>query len=189
MQQDKKVELECYVKNKGDYSIAWLYEKQIISLNNLILKPTPNLKLNTNSKNKFNLEISNIDASQNGTYTCQIISSGTNNLDYKLDVLVPPTITRTPSDSVITLREGQSITVQCLTQGNPKPKLSWSKKGEKADHTIIDETKSTLSLQNVDETHSDSYSCTAKNGVGNPVSSEFQILVKCKLLFILFYHF
>jgi hypothetical protein len=85
------------------------------------------------------------------------------------------------SDDVIVLQEGQSITVQCMTQGNPKPKLTWSKKGEKADHTTIDEAKSTLNLQNVDESHSDTYSCTAKNGVGNPVTSEFQILVKCNL--------
>lgn len=95
-------------------------------------------------------------------------------------ILVPPTISRIPSAEIITLNEGDSLTVQCLAQGNPKPKLTWSKKGEKAGHTTIDDLKSTLSLENVDESHSDTYSCTAKNGVGNPVTSEFQILIKFK---------
>lgn len=180
VQQEKRVDLECYVKNKGDYNVAWLHEGQLISLNGQILKPTVNIKIDTDLKRKFNLIITNVDQSQKGAYTCQIITSGSNNLDYNLDVLVPPSITRIQSDDIIVLQEGQSITVQCLTQGNPKPKLTWSKKGEKADHTIIDETKSSLTLQNVDETHSDTYSCTAKNGVGNPVTSEFQIYVKYK---------
>ncbi len=33
----------------------------------------------------------------------------------------------------------------------------------------------------MDETYSDSYSCMAMNGVGNPITSEFQINIKCKL--------
>ncbi len=90
---------------------------------------------------------------------------------------------------MIILNEGESITVQCLAEGNPKPNLTWSKRGEKADtttiidHTTTDESKSTLNLQNVDASHSDSYSCTAKNDVGIPVTSELQILVKCNIFF------
>jgi len=89
-----------------------------------------------------------------------------------------------PNTDVITLNEGDSLTVQCLTQGNPMPVLTWSKKGEKAVHTTIDESRSALSLENVNESHSDSYSCTAKNDVGNPVTSEFVILVKCKYFYV-----
>ena len=85
---------------------------------------------------------------------------------------------------MIILNEGDSISVQCLTQGNPRPHLTWSKRGEKADHTTIDEAKSTLNLENVDVTHSDSYSCTANNDIGIPVTSEFQILIRCKLNFL-----
>ncbi len=75
------------MRNKGEYSIAWMYEKQILSLNGMIVKPTANIKIDTDSKRKFNLVITNVDASQRGTFTCQIISSGVNNLDYNVDVL------------------------------------------------------------------------------------------------------
>jgi hypothetical protein len=101
-----------------------------------------------------------------------------------LITIVPPSITRMPNTDVITLNEGDSLTVQCLTQGNPMPVLTWTKKGEKAVHTTIDESRSVLSLENVNESHTDTYSCTAKNDIGNPVTSEFVILVKCKYNFI-----
>jgi hypothetical protein len=64
--------------------------------------------------------------------------------------------------------------------GNPKPKVSWSKKGSKALHTKIDESKSILGLKNVDESHADSYSCTATNDVGQPITDDFQIKINCK---------
>jgi hypothetical protein len=90
---------------------------------------------------------------------------------------------------VISINEGDSLKVQCLTQGNPQPKLTWSKRGQKAGHTTIDETKSELILENVDKSHSDTYSCTANNDIGNPVTSEFQILVKCNLNIIIIIYF
>ena len=93
---------------------------------------------------------------------------------------VQPSITRIPNSDIITVNEGDSVSVQCLAQGNPKPRITWSKRGVKADHTTVDDLQSTLNLQNVDESHADTYSCTATNDVGNPVTTEFLIMVKCK---------
>lgn len=179
-QVENSVEFECYVQNKDSISIAWLHENQLISLNEQVLVPDSNLELITDSQSKFNLKIKSIDTSHKGLYRCQIISKMTKNLEYNLDVLVPPTITRIPSSDVITLDEGESITIQCIPHGNPKPSLTWSKTGIKPGHTVIDELKHSLTLGNVDETHSDTYRCIAKNEVGNPVTSEFQVLVKFK---------
>ena len=61
-------------------------------------------------------------------------------------------------------------------------KLTWSKRGQKAEHTKIDEAKNEMTLENVDRTHADTYSCTANNDIGDPVTSEFQVLIKCKFL-------
>lgn len=177
-QMEKSVEFECYVQNKDSVSIAWLHENQLISLNDQVLVPDSNLELITDSRNKFNLKIKSVDTSHKGLYRCQIISKLTKNLEYNLDVLVPPTITRIPSSDVITLDEGDSITIQCIAHGNPKPSMTWSKTGVKPGHTVIDELKHTLTLGNVDESHSDTYRCIAKNEVGNPVTSEFKVLVK-----------
>ena len=84
----KTVELECYVKNKGDFSVAWLHQGQLISAGGHMFKPIPNVKLDTDSDTKFNLIISAVKSEQNGSYTCQISTLDTNNeLTYNLDVL------------------------------------------------------------------------------------------------------
>lgn len=177
---NKPVELECVVKNKGTYSVIWMYENQLISLDDKIIRPDSNIQMDTDLSQRFNLKLGHVDTANKGAYKCQISTLVAKNLDYNLDILVPPTISRIPSSDIIVLNEGESITVQCLTQGNPKPHLTWSKRGVKPDHTTIDESKSTLNLENVDVSHSDSYSCIANNDVGIPVTSEFQILIRFK---------
>lgn len=186
---EKPVELECFVKNKGSYSVAWMYENQLISLDDKVIRPDSNIQIDSDLTQKFNLKLSHVDTANKGSYRCQISTLVARNLEYQLDVLVPPSITRIPANDVIILNEGDSITVQCLTHGNPKPQLAWSKRGEKAIHTTIDESKSTLNLENVDVSHSDSYSCTAKNEVGIPVTSEFQILIRCNSNYFLIISF
>ncbi len=203
VQQGSSVTFECYIKNKGSYSVVWMHEGQLISFDDKVIKPDANLNIDSDSTHKFNLILKNVNKNYKGSFKCQISTIVAQNLDYSLDVLsnfslflfkfinlinlnfvfqstVPPTITRIPQENTIILNEGESISVQCLVQGNPKPKITWSKKGEKAIHTSVDEKNFSLNLISVDSTHADLYSCTAKNGVGNPVTSEFQILVKFK---------
>ena len=36
-----------------------------------------------------------------------------------------------------------------MASGNPEPKVTWSKRGDKAEHTTIDENKSELILEEV----------------------------------------
>lgn len=178
VQERNEVELECYVKNKAANSVIWLFNDQFISLNGQVVRPDPNIKLDTDLISKFNLRLSNVSPQHSGQYKCQISTLIAQNLEYNLDVLVAPSIVRSPSTDVITLSQGETLKVQCLASGNPEPKLTWSKKGDKAEHTTIDENKSELILEDVDQTHADIYSCTANNDVGTPVTSEFEVKVK-----------
>lgn len=178
VEERHEVEFECYVKNKAAYSVLWMFNNQLISLDGKVIRPDPNIKLDTDLITKFNLRLKNVNEHNKGNYKCQISTLIAQNLEYELDVLVAPTIQRSPSPDVITLNEGENLKVQCLASGNPQPKLTWSKKGDKADHTIIDDVKSELILENVDQTHADTYSCTANNNIGNPVTSEFQVKVR-----------
>ena len=187
IEQNRTVEFPCYVKKKGKHSVIWLYENQLVSVDDRVIKPDASIRLDTDLSSRFNLRVASVDPSSNkGVYTCQVATKQARNLEYTLEVLVPPSIVRSPTSDLLTLNQGDSVTVQCVASGNPAPKLTWSKRGEKAEHTIVDETRSTLSLQNVDESHADTYSCTAQNGVGNPVTSEFQVFINCKLLLEIF---
>lgn len=172
------VELECYVRNKAAYSVIWMYNNDLISLDGKVIRPDPNIKLDTDLIKKFNLRLERVKPGHQGAYKCQIATLNAQNLKYDLDILVAPTIQRSPSPEIITLSQGETLRVQCLASGNPKPNLTWSKRGNKAEHTTIDESKSELILEDVDQSHADTYSCTANNEIGNPVTSEFKVVVK-----------
>lgn len=176
VQEGKSVELECHVRNKGTSSVAWYFNDQVITFEEKIAKPDPKLHLDVDpGRGKYNLRIAHVEPHHQGAYKCQVIGAVFKNLAYKLDILIPPTIVREPSDGVITLKEGDSVAVQCLAHGHPKPQVSWSKKGKALEVSAAE----TLTLENVDDSHADVYSCTAKNSVGT-ASNEFQIQVRCK---------
>lgn len=84
---EKPVELECMVKNKGAYSIAWMYENQLISLDDKLIRPDSNLKIESDSIQKFNLKLTHVDSNNKGSYRCQISTLVAKNLEYNLDIL------------------------------------------------------------------------------------------------------
>lgn len=84
---EKPVELECIVKNKGAYSIAWMYENQLISLDDKLIRPDSNLKIESDSIQKFNLKLTHVDSNNKGSYRCQISTLVAKNLEYNLDIL------------------------------------------------------------------------------------------------------
>jgi len=84
---EKPVELECIVKNKGAYSVAWMYENQLISLDDKLIRPDANLKIDSDSNQKFNLKLTHVDSNNKGSYRCQISTLVAKNLEYNLDIL------------------------------------------------------------------------------------------------------
>lgn len=177
-----EVSLECFVQNKVDFAVSWLHNDDVLSYDSRLVKPDPKFRIDSDGERRFNLIIADLETSKKGTYVCQIITLVTKRLEYKLDVLEPPKLERIPNDAVFVLSQGEDFLVKCLATGNPTPVISWSKQGEKAVHTTVDDIKNSLKLTNVDESHADLYSCTAKNGVGHPVTSEFQIFIKCNFV-------
>jgi len=65
----------------------WYDDNGIVSLNGQVIKPDPNILIETDSEYKFNLRINNVVANNKGSYKCQISTLKAKNLDYNLDVL------------------------------------------------------------------------------------------------------
>ena len=78
----------------------------------------------------------------------------------------------------MTLRKGESYTLRCSAQGEPNPRVSWSRKSGQTSFPL----SSGLSLQlaRVDRQTEGEYVCTAANGVGQPAVASVSVSVLCK---------
>lgn len=179
--------LECYISYKSTYTVLWSHNGRVVAINDKVISPAETkLRVDSDSERRFNLVLSELDAAKNGTYECSVVSKTYPTLKYTVEVLVPPQITRSPSGDEIVVDEGGSLLVQCLTSGNPKPELTFSRHhGEKGKHTTIDVDNASMTLVNVDQSYAGQYSCIASNGVGLGATSEFNVFVRCMIIIIL----
>ena len=78
----------------------------------------------------------------------------------------------------LTILEGSSISLQCSTQGNPTPTLTWLKDGELVG-TITAAEVSVLELLKLTPQGDGQYRCLAENEHGR-ASSSLNITVECE---------
>ncbi|CAL4131286.1 unnamed protein product [Meganyctiphanes norvegica] len=96
-------------------------------------------------------------------------------LTHLLDVQYAPTITsQTPKNQKV--NKGESVTLACEAEGNPVPKITWSRVGGHLPAGPQEEGHS-MTLLDVDRHVEGTYSCKADNGIGNPVIEEMSISV------------
>lgn len=104
-------------------------------------------------------------------------------------LLVAPEISKHPRDTRAV--EGQDVVFYCLVEGNPKPRVRWTKNEEEFNVTanprlssaIINETH-TLAITDVHLTDAGQYRCLANNSVAQTASSAATLIVEeyCKYL-------
>ena len=78
------------------------------------------------------------------------------------------------SHSQVTLRKGESYTLRCSAQGQPNPRVTWSRQGLSLTSGL------SLELGKVDRSSEGEYVCTAANGVGQPAVTTVTVGVLCK---------
>jgi len=97
--------------------------------------------------------------------------------DAELVVVVPPSITLR-SQSPVTLDEGQTRTLLCVANGNPKPSYTWRK-----DSSIIQQTSdSSFIITSTNKDHRGTYTCTAQVSAPglsiNPAQYSVHVIVR-----------
>ena len=102
---------------------------------------------------------------------------------------VAPEISKHPKDARAV--EGQDVVFHCLVEGNPMPRVIWTKNEEELNVTvnprqssaIINETH-TLTITDVHLTDAGQYRCLANNSVAQTTSSAATLIVEesCKYL-------
>lgn len=79
----------------------------------------------------YNLEIREVRLSDAGDYACQIGSMDPKEIVHTLEVLVPPKINKMHPDTRVDVSKGASIRLECRANGNPPPRIVWTRKVSK----------------------------------------------------------
>jgi hypothetical protein len=114
-----------------------------------------------------------------GPYLCQVDYRGyVQEVQHMLVVLELPIIEKQPNNPVLTVIEGDSLTMRCAASGYPNPIITWWKEGSMV------QLGEGLSLQmDMRREMEGIYVCSAENGVGQASNKTFAVRVHCEYNF------
>ncbi|XP_078134261.1 MAM domain-containing glycosylphosphatidylinositol anchor protein 2 [Sander vitreus] len=81
------------------------------------------------------------------------------------------------SERVYTIREGETLELQCLVTGHPRPQIRWTKTAGGASDRPGDSTlhNGTLKISNISRHQGGRYYCKAENGLGSPAIRSIRV--------------
>uniref|UniRef100_A0A1I7RWJ2 Down syndrome cell adhesion molecule-like protein Dscam2 n=1 Tax=Bursaphelenchus xylophilus TaxID=6326 RepID=A0A1I7RWJ2_BURXY len=118
-----------------------------------------------------------VKPSDGGQYTVTVQNKGGMVKEkIRVEVLTPPIIT--PGERVFKVVERTDLTLECLAEGSPSPKIKWYQNGKG-----LNRTHPKLELKDVTTENEGRYTCEALNDAGS-VSTEFavEVYVRPKIL-------
>jgi neogenin len=118
--------------NDKNYKIQWLKDEMPLRFDNTRMLILPS----------GSLEVDELTTQDRGTYQCNVSyenfsrSSSKTNLNIKSssgnpENFAPPNFAIVPSTQ--TVREGERVILDCASNGNPKPKVTWLRNGVEID--------------------------------------------------------
>ncbi|XP_055958742.1 tyrosine-protein kinase-like otk [Patella vulgata] len=120
------------------------------------------------------LNITNVTSTDAGTWTCRdgrVVSPSVT-----LPVYYPPNITSLTSDATNNMiDEDSTVTFNCSVDSLPSSEISWSRSQQGGQ--LYSGSQYTISKASCQ--HTDNYTCTASNNIGQPVSKTIPLFVKC----------
>uniref|UniRef100_A0A8D8LSB1 Lachesin n=1 Tax=Cacopsylla melanoneura TaxID=428564 RepID=A0A8D8LSB1_9HEMI len=167
------VVLPCEVVNPGNYVLAWKKGIAILTAGGTKVTPDKRIRL----VDGYNLEIRDIQTKDAGNYVCHIATMEPREITHTVEILVPPRMSYGKELREVDVKKGTSTTLDCKADGNPVPKVTWTRvnnilpSGEKSIESP------TLLIEQANRHHAGIYKCTANNGVGSPASSEVNVKV------------
>uniref|UniRef100_H2YT90 Ig-like domain-containing protein n=1 Tax=Ciona savignyi TaxID=51511 RepID=H2YT90_CIOSA len=122
---------------------------------------------------KQRLHILSAQLSHVGNYWCEATNvAGKSRKDYRLDVIVPPTIRGSGDVTKVSVVLNNDITMECNVEGIPTPTIEWRKGGQlvstlRSGEYDISAGGSRLTVSNALESDAGRYQCVADNTAGN----------------------
>ncbi|XP_012155475.1 neogenin isoform X4 [Ceratitis capitata] len=143
------------------------------------------------------LEIDEVDVGDRGAYHCNVTSGSVSRLSSKTSLNIKK-LTEAGSESLApsflvgpspkTVKEGDSVTLDCVANGLPKPQIKWLRDGAELDLSDLDSPFSiigtgSLHISSAEDTHSGNYQCRASNTVDSlDAQATVQVLVPPKFI-------
>lgn len=127
------VELDCSVQYASEYTVMWIKTNAqrtesvfLSSSSTLVLKDTRFSLRHDKSSSTYTLQIKDIQETDAGIYSCQVVLSVSNKItaDVVLSVRRPPVISDNSTQSLVA-SEGNSVQMECYAGGYPHPTITW----------------------------------------------------------------
>ncbi|XP_037952309.1 neogenin-like isoform X2 [Teleopsis dalmanni] len=151
--------------------VNWIKDEMPLTLDKLRMVVLPNGAL----------EIDEVSAADRGVYQCNVTSGSVSRLSSKTNLnikkineingvlsesSVSPSFLVGPSPK--TVKEGDTVTLDCVANGVPKPQIKWLRNGEELDFNDLDSRFSiigtgSLQISSAEDIDSGNYQCRASN--------------------------
>lgn len=128
------VELDCSVQYASDFAIIWQKTTNrdrsdplfLSTGSSLIVKDSRFALRYDQASSTYTLQIKDIQETDAGVYTCQVVLSVSNKISADVDLSVrrPPVISDSSTQSLLT-SEGNSVQMECYASGYPPPTITW----------------------------------------------------------------
>lgn len=143
------------------------------------------------------LEIDEVVPADRGTYQCNVTSGIFSNLSSKSNLNIkstagqpqsfePPSFVIVPQPQ--TVREGDTVILDCVANGNPKPTIKWLRNGEEIDMNDLDSRfriigTGSLQINFIQDLDAGDYQCRASNSEDSlDASATVQVQVPPKFM-------
>uniref|UniRef100_A0A182PC69 Ig-like domain-containing protein n=1 Tax=Anopheles epiroticus TaxID=199890 RepID=A0A182PC69_9DIPT len=183
--ESEQVTLRCDVSNPSTNTIIfWYYNNKPIFQHQNRLISDERYELNPD----FSLQIDNVQLSDEGVYTCQLLPQKMT-VKIELQLLTPPRDvhimhgSKTVNETMEVHQRDRKFVLLCSAGGHPSPLITWAYRGrhldeENSHHIGIKLRKEFLEIHEVKAQHAGDYECMAQNGIGNPISQTVTVVVK-----------
>uniref|UniRef100_A0A8C0VAP8 Neural cell adhesion molecule 2 n=1 Tax=Cyanistes caeruleus TaxID=156563 RepID=A0A8C0VAP8_CYACU len=168
--QGEDAEVVCRVTSSPAPVVSWLYRNEEVT---------------TIADNRFavlannNLQILNINKSDEGVYRCEGRVEARGEIDFRdiiVIVNVPPAIILLQKSFNATADRGEAVTLFCRATGSPPPEISWYRNGkliEENEKYVLRGSNTQLTIRDIKNIDAGPYICNAKNKAGNDKKQTF----------------
>ncbi|XP_018009876.1 protein amalgam-like isoform X2 [Hyalella azteca] len=175
--EGKDVRIPCSVDRKYDKPMIIKKEKNDYNDDKLMFVGGVKLVDDRYKMEDGEMVISGVRRADAGAYLCYYQDKEDLKLRHFVEVQYPPTV-HSITPLVQRVSKGSSVTLECTAEGNPMPKIRWSREGGVMPSGEESEEGLSMTLEGVDRHVEGRYSCTADNGVGEPVSVMMEVAVE-----------